>query len=93
MGDITYHWTDEGWLYTATVKDLCTKNIVGYAMGDRIDKSLVIYRLTTNNDITFAVFFSRIRTAKTANNLCYLRLFVCADMAEKDRKGNVIIGG
>jgi putative transposase len=42
VGDITYHWTEEGWLYTAIVKDLCTKDIVGYAMGDRITKELVI---------------------------------------------------
>jgi len=38
-------------------------------------------------------FFSRICAAKTANNHCYLRLFVRAGTAEKDRKGNVIIGG
>jgi putative transposase len=42
VGDITYNWTDEGWLYTAMVKDLCTKEVVGYAMGERIDKTLVI---------------------------------------------------
>lgn len=42
VGDITYHWTKEGWLYTAIVKDLCTKDVVGYAMGDRITKELVI---------------------------------------------------
>jgi putative transposase len=42
VGDITYNWTDEGWLYTAIVKDLCTKDVVGYAMGDRITKELVI---------------------------------------------------
>lgn len=42
VGDITYNWTAEGWLYTAIVKDLCTKDIVGYAMGDRITKELVI---------------------------------------------------
>lgn len=42
VGDITYNWTAEGWLYTAIVKDLCTKDIVGYAMGDRINKELVI---------------------------------------------------
>lgn len=41
-GDITYHWTNEGWLYTAIVKDLCTKEVIGYAMGDRITKNLVI---------------------------------------------------
>jgi putative transposase len=42
VGDITYNWTEEGWLYTAIVKDLCTKEVVGYAMGDRITKELVI---------------------------------------------------
>lgn len=42
VGDITYHWTDEGWLYTAIVKDLCTKDVVGYAMSKRMTKGLVI---------------------------------------------------
>ena len=42
VGDLTYNWTEEGWLYTAIVKDLCTKDVVGYAMGDRITKELVI---------------------------------------------------
>lgn len=42
VGDITYNWTEEGWLYTAIVKDLCTKEVVGYAMSDRITKELVI---------------------------------------------------
>ena len=42
VGDITYNWTDEGWLFTAIVKDLCTKDVVGYAIGDRMTKDLVI---------------------------------------------------
>lgn len=42
VGDITYNWTEEGWLYTAIVKDLCTKDVVGYAMSDRINKELAI---------------------------------------------------
>jgi putative transposase len=41
-GRLTYCWTEEGWLYTAIVKDLCTKDIVGYAMDDRMTKELVI---------------------------------------------------
>jgi transposase InsO family protein len=40
VGDITYIPTDEGWLYTAIVKDLCTKKIVGYAFSCRLDASL-----------------------------------------------------
>lgn len=42
VGDITYIWAEEGWLYTSIVKDLCTKDVVGYAMGDRMTKELVI---------------------------------------------------
>jgi len=41
LTDITYVPTDEGWLYLAGHKDLCTHVIVGYAMGERITKSLV----------------------------------------------------
>jgi transposase InsO family protein len=39
--DITYIPTDEGWLYLAGHKDLCTGTIVGYAMGERMTKNLV----------------------------------------------------
>ena len=39
--DITYIATDEGWLYLAGVKDFCSREIVGYAMGSRMTKELV----------------------------------------------------
>ena len=45
VGDITYIPTDEGWLYAAIVKDLCTKKIVGYAFSNRIDTNLTIAAL------------------------------------------------
>jgi len=45
VSDITYNWTDEGWLYTAIIKDLCSKEIVGYAMDKRMTKKLVIKAL------------------------------------------------
>ena len=45
VGDITYIPTDEGWLYCAIVKDLCTKQIVGYAFSDRIDTCLALNTL------------------------------------------------
>jgi transposase InsO family protein len=41
VSDITYVPTDEGWLYLAGHKDLFTKEIVGYAMGERLSKNLV----------------------------------------------------
>jgi transposase InsO family protein len=41
VSDITYVPTDEGWLYLAGHKDLFNSEIVGYAMGERLTKSLV----------------------------------------------------
>ena len=41
LSDITYIPTGEGWLYLASHKDLFTNEIVGYAMGERLTKSLV----------------------------------------------------
>jgi transposase InsO family protein len=45
VSDITYVPTDEGWLYLAGHKDLFTGEIVGYAMGERLTKSLVSHSL------------------------------------------------
>jgi len=41
VSDITYVPTDEGWLYLAGHKDLFTREIVGYAMGERLNRNLV----------------------------------------------------
>ena len=41
VSDITYIPTEEGWLYLAGHKDICSGEIVGYAMQDRITKKLV----------------------------------------------------
>ena len=46
LSDITYVPTDEGWLYLAGHKDLFTKEIVGYAMGERMTQNLVSDSLT-----------------------------------------------
>ena len=45
VSDMTYIPTDEGWLYCAAHKDLFTGEIVGYALGSRITKDLVIHSL------------------------------------------------
>ena len=43
--DITYLATDEGWLYLAGLKDLYSGELVGYAMGERMTKNLVMQAL------------------------------------------------
>ncbi len=41
VGDITYIWTAEGWLYLATVIDLYSRRIVGWSMHKRMTVDLV----------------------------------------------------
>ena len=45
VGDITYIWTREGWLYLSTVIDLCSRRVVGYSTGKRLTKRLVLESL------------------------------------------------
>jgi putative transposase len=45
VSDITYVSTQEGWLYLATVLDLFSRRIVGWATSSRIDQQLVIEAL------------------------------------------------
>ncbi len=45
LGDITYVWTKEGWLYLAGVLDLYSRRIVGCAMSHRIDVELTLSAL------------------------------------------------
>lgn len=42
VGDITYIATDEGWLYLASIEDLFQKEIVGWSLGTRMTRDLVI---------------------------------------------------
>jgi putative transposase len=46
VSDITYLWTGEGWLYLAVVLDLYSRAVVGWSMGERITRDLVIQALT-----------------------------------------------
>ena len=43
--DITYLWTQEGWVYLAVVIDLCSRRVVGWALDKRMNKALVIRAL------------------------------------------------
>ena len=41
VSDITYIWTEEGWLYLAAVMDLYSRQIVGWALSERMTSQLV----------------------------------------------------
>jgi putative transposase len=41
-GDITYLWTDEGWMYLAVFIDLYSRMVVGWALSKRLTVDLVL---------------------------------------------------
>mgnify|MGYP002275470788 CR=1 FL=1 len=45
VGDITYLRTGEGWLYLATVIDLCTRMVVGWAISERMTADIAVEAL------------------------------------------------
>lgn len=45
VGDITYLWTSEGWQYLAVFIDLYSRMVVGWALGTRLQASLVTLAL------------------------------------------------
>jgi len=46
VSDITYVATDEGWLYVASVMDLCSRRIIGWSTADHLRAELVTEALT-----------------------------------------------
>ena len=62
-GDITYIGTDEGWLYLASVLDLGSRRLVGWAMDETMPTALVANALRQatelrGGDITGVIFHS-----------------------------------
>jgi transposase InsO family protein len=73
VGDITYLRTDEGWLYLATVIDLCTRMVVGWAMADHMRASLTTGALKMARDRGYlqpgAIFHSDRGTQYTSREM------------------------
>lgn len=44
--DITYLWTDEGWLYLAIVLDLFNREVIGWSLKPRMTSNIVTDALT-----------------------------------------------
>jgi putative transposase len=42
VSDITYVWTDEGWLYLAVFLDLYSRLVVGWSMSERMSAELLV---------------------------------------------------
>jgi transposase InsO family protein len=46
VSDLTYVWTDEGWLYLAVIMDLYSRAIIGWSMDKRMTQQLMSDALT-----------------------------------------------
>ena len=62
VSDITYIPYSNGWLYHCAIKDLCTKEIVGWSVADHMKTSLVVdalkYAVTMKNPQAELIFHS-----------------------------------
>lgn len=45
-GDITYLWTDEGWMHLAVIIDLYSRAVIGWSLSNRMTRQLVCDALT-----------------------------------------------
>jgi transposase InsO family protein len=71
VSDITYIWTDEGWSYLATVLDLYSRRIVGWAVKERLTDTLVIEafeRACINRNPKSGLMFHSDRGSQYASN-------------------------
>ena len=48
-GDISYVWTQEGWLYLAVILDLHSRRVIGWAVSSRMKRDLAIRALEMAN--------------------------------------------
>ena len=61
VSDITYIWTEEGYLYLAVVMDLCSRKVVGWALCERMTKANnCVKTMTFLSSRRFIVFLLKI---------------------------------
>lgn len=90
-GDITYIWTNEGWLYLAVVLDVFSRRVIGWSMSHRLETRLVLDALQMAVDQRpklGAVLFHSDRGSQYAADAMgrfHERNFIVASMS---RKGN-----
>jgi len=71
LSDITYVWTWEGWLYLAAVMDVFNRQIIGWTIGERQTKALVVTALRnaiTKRDPSFGLIFHSDRGSQYASH-------------------------
>ena len=92
-GDITYLWTEEGWVYLAVVIDLFSRQIVGFAMSERMTRRLVIDALRMawfRRRPTSGLIFHSDRGSQYASGDFQKQLSAFGMRGSMSRKGDVV---
>jgi transposase InsO family protein len=89
--DITYLWTDEGWLYLAIVIDLFNREVVGWSLKPRMTTDLVIDALTMawfRRKPAAGLIHHSDRGSQYASHCFQKRLSMYGMICSMSRKGN-----
>lgn len=74
--DITYIWTNEGWMYLAVVLDVYNREIIGWSLNQRASSDLVVKALTMaifkRKQQTGVIFHSDRGSQYTSSSVRYL---------------------
>jgi transposase InsO family protein len=91
VSDITYIKSEKGWLYHCMIKDLCTKEIVGWSVANHMKTSMVIealeYAIQSRQPAEGLIFHSD-RGSQYASNAFRKVLKVNKMIQSMSRKGN-----
>lgn len=91
VGDITYIWTQEGWLYLAVVLDLFSRQVVGWSMNQRMTRGLVKDALMMaywRRKPTPGVIFHSDRGSQYCSKEFQALITTCQMLSSMSRKGN-----
>jgi len=92
VGDITYIWTDEGFLFLAIFMDIFTRKIVGHKTDDNMRAELVLEALSMalgRQDVERDQLIAHSdRGSQYASEKLRKRMELCGIIASMSRKGN-----
>ena len=91
ISDITYTWTNEGWLYLVGVKDIYTKELVGYAINKRMTADLVYRALNMaikNKRLSQGLIVHSDRGSQYCSNEYHTIIKQCKLKGSMSRRGN-----
>ena len=91
VGDISYIWTAEGWLYLATVIDLYSRAVVGWSLDKRMTSSLIenaFLKAIWSRNPSSGIIFHSDRGSQYAGNAFQKLLKLHNAISSMSRKGN-----